>query len=315
MPRRAEVRQMLLGLAALLAWWAAVPAAAQGALTHYYCFAPDPATGTVHVGPIMPVGPMGERASYGARFADELQARRVTGIKLQAYCTMRPGLAQIRNSKQALPQESCPFCAGATRFAEVPWSRDAILPPPAPAAPVPVRARGTPALTPGVPDAVPAGPMIVVLGNSETGEVVSGVRRAEDGLDLLRTVREQAWRVRESGWQTLLVSNEPGVGMATCLKDGDNWRFFVAHSPDSQGLRQAKADAAAEAALVEARAGITAVRCGKPWAANGILSEDRPTSAVDIVKGLIRKCVTGKPPPPNCRRAVKAPNACMCVRG
>ena len=312
MPRRGEMLRLLLAALTLLI---AAPVAAQGALTHYYCYAPDPATGTVHVGPITPVGPVAERGNYAPRFAAQLRARGVTGIDLQAYCTMRPGLAQLQRSKQALPQEPCPFCAGATRFAEVPWSRDAILPPPPPPAPVPVRTAGTTAPTPGIPDAVPAGPMIVVLGNSETGEVVSGVRRAGDALDLLRTVREQAWRLRESGWQTLLVSTEPGIGMATCLKDGDRWRFFIAQSADGQGFRQARADAAAEAAIVEARTGTKAAACGKVWAANGIVTEESPASAIDMVKGLIRKCLPKQPPPPNCQRSVKNNYTCMCVRG
>ena len=312
---------MLRLLLVALIFLVAAPVAAQGALTHYFCYAPDPATGTVHVGPITPVGPVAERGGYGARFAQQLRARGVTGIDLQAYCTMRPGLAQLQRSKQALPQEPCPFCAGATRFAEVPWSRDAILPPKPPPAPVPLRTAGTVSpVTPGIPDAVPAGPLIVVLGNSETGEVVSGVRRPGDALDLLRTVREQAWRQRESGWQTLLVSNEPGVGVATCLKDGPNWRFFVAHSPDGLGLRDARAGAAAQAAIAEARTGTKAAQCGKYWSAGGIITEERPAGVIETVQGLIRKCVTPKKPPPNCRKpagtkAFRTNYTCMCVRG
>ncbi len=316
------LRALLIGIGLLAGLGGAGPGAAQSSLTHYYCWAPDPAMDTVHVGPIRPIGPVSERGGYGQKFATELKRRGVTGTILQAYCTMRPGLDQIKRSKAALPMESCFECAGATRFVEVPWSGDAILKP-APVKPLPpLRAQGTAPSTPAPANpAIPSGTddniRVVVLGNVETGEVVRDTAKP----DLLNIVRQQALALRPTGWKTLLVARTGGLGMVTCLKNDGRWEFFAGHGPD---FRKVKADLAAEAEPAELLSGQKAQRCGKPWSASYRYEGVPETSVVDYVKGKIRQqVIKGNAPggikascPKRCGNGfVRSRSTCMCVRG
>jgi hypothetical protein len=316
------LRALLVAIGLVAGLGVSAPAAAQSNLTHYYCWAPDPAMDIVHVGPINPIGPVSERGGYGRKFAEELKRRGVTGTMLQAYCTMRPGLDQIRRSKAALPVESCFECAGATRFAEVPWSGDAILKPASPKPLPPLRAQAN---APSAP--VPANPTIpsgedenirvVVLGNVETGEVV----RDSSKPNLLSIVRQQALALRPTGWKTLLVARTGGVGMVACLKNGDQWEFFAGHGPE---FRKVKADLAAEAEPAELLSGQKAQPCGKPWSASFRYEGERETGVIDYVKGKIRQqVIKGRAPggikascPKSCGKGfIRSRSTCMCVRG
>lgn len=109
-------------LAALgIAGWAA-PALAQ-APTHYYCYVPDPASGTVFMSQPLPVGPVGERARYGSDYAAYLRSKGQVGAGAQGYCVMRWSEAAVEEARAMRPGDPCPECGGASRFVTVAWAR------------------------------------------------------------------------------------------------------------------------------------------------------------------------------------------------
>lgn len=117
------LRRAALGLIALICSGSLLPAAAQE-LRFFYCFAPDPASGTVYASPTLPIGPVGERAGYGTAFAGFLKAQGVLTGEAAGYCVMRATEAEIDRGRRELAQH-CPECGGATTVTEVDWPRNA----------------------------------------------------------------------------------------------------------------------------------------------------------------------------------------------
>jgi hypothetical protein len=110
-----------IGAAALLAAsWTGTATAYE--LNWFYCFAPDPETGTVHVSERLPVGPVAERAGYGREFVEHLQDRRLLGPDMQGYCFMAETEAEIERAQRDLGTD-CRVCGGASRFVRIAWPR------------------------------------------------------------------------------------------------------------------------------------------------------------------------------------------------
>jgi hypothetical protein len=122
-----------LAVLVILATVHATPAAAFD-LQWFYCYAPDPATGKLFVSDRQPIGPVAERAQYGAEFTRHLRAQGLIAQDVQAWCVMRSTAAEIERGMADLARD-CRECNGAMRRQDVKWPRGATpLAGPAPAA-------------------------------------------------------------------------------------------------------------------------------------------------------------------------------------
>ena len=162
----------LLAVALLVAGGAAP--AQSGGLVYFYCYAPDPASGTVFMSPALPVGPVAERTAYGAEFVAHLkQQGRLRGAA-QGYCSMKPSLEAVALAQSRLPKENCAECAGASRFEGVAWNRGgkAAAPPPA------VVEKGRDAGDPAREGAAASSSSVETGGGSSTAASISGAATA-----------------------------------------------------------------------------------------------------------------------------------------
>lgn len=280
-----SLRSFMVAFALFLAGTAA-PAAGQGTL-YFYCYAPDPASGTVFMSQAQPVGPVSERAGYGAAYVAYLRSTGRVGSDVQGYCTMRSSEREIARAQAALPRESCPECAGAKRFEGVAWPRAEGRTLAAPAAVTVAENIAKPAPrseTPQLTNTTPShDPLIVILGNEETGKLI----KLSNGPDLLEAAQKQARTIRSTGWKTLLVSRAPGFGASVCVESGGQFRFFIAHGLASQ--REAVGEARAAAKSYSSRSGGTEKICGAPWRAGHEPIEQEDQTATDVVKDFIRE--------------------------
>ncbi|PQO94909.1 hypothetical protein C5614_20270 [Massilia phosphatilytica] len=87
-------------------------------LRFYYCYAPNPANGTVFVSRTAAVGPVEERRHYGERFAARLAAYKLAPPETQAYCVMSWSTAEIDKGKSNL-RSTCLECGHASQFRDV----------------------------------------------------------------------------------------------------------------------------------------------------------------------------------------------------
>ncbi len=270
---------MLLVLATSMAW----QQAHADALRYFYCYAPDPAAGTVHVSPAMPIGPVAERAGYGAEFVAHLRRQGRLRGAATGYCVMRPSQDAVARAQSKLPVESCPECAGASHFQGVAWTRGGT------AMPAPSLPRSPPA---AVPTAAPAdgtgadaeGPFLLVMGNRRSGRLLVIGNRA----DRAAVARQQARFSETEGWTTLLVSNAPGHGAAACSHDADGTRFFVSHAHASP---EQAVSAARQFALQNRADPAQLDLCGAPWNAqrNVDAPQSRDNGAVEQLRQRIRE--------------------------
>lgn len=221
----------LLGLSGL--------AAAQE-LKVFYCYAPDPAQGTVFVSPVMPIGPVAERSRYGNEFVAHLLKQGRLKTSVQGYCSMKSSAEQAAAAQAKLPVETCLECGGAARFEPVAWPRAGQASPPLASG----LKSGKPAAAPLGPSievldfgAVPKPqPMLVILGNPGTGKVV--VLRQPDSASAEAVERKYAG---QGGWKRLLITGGPGHGAAACAAVQGQIEFFVVHEQASEQEAQLRA--------------------------------------------------------------------------
>ncbi|UNK57255.1 hypothetical protein MNQ95_14135 [Pseudoxanthomonas daejeonensis] len=291
---------------------ASAPLSAQQ-LSHFFCYVPDPASGTVFVSPVMPIGPMAERAGYGAEFLGYLRGKGLLRGQAQGYCQMRPSVEAITRTQSALAQQSCPECGGATRFQGVAWSRNGT------AAPAPQIAKAasaahspgieivsldTPSNNPAIEilsfDAPGNPAWLLVMGNRRTGRVVvAGNRPSRQAVEKLEAKFDPA-----DGWKTLLISTSRGAGAVVCGPENGETRFFVASEQADTAAAQMNAR---QFALQNLRGVATAELqvCGGPWDTrvpddrSQTISDDFIQEISDEVKRQIR-CdpAHGRPCPP-----------------
>jgi hypothetical protein len=269
-------------------------------LSVFYCYAPDAASGVVYQSPALTLGPVSERASYGREFAAYLKSTHRVRADVQAYCVMRATIDEIGRAQANLLAESCPECAGATRSEPVDWPRPNARAISVPAAPPAPQANPAPtiktALAPRDQPGKQSDKLVVVMGNTETGKllVVSNQPHLE------AVAARQASMIRPTGWQTLLVTSEPGFGAAFCVRHGDVTRFFLAHAQPSlkDAISRAREFAAPYAAETTQEARI----CGAPWSAQAGDVPSREEGVIDELEDVIRKEVA-------CDRDAKAGDA------
>ena len=278
------MRALLRAALLLLGMGAACAAGAQE-LRYFYCYVPDPASGTVFMSPVMPIGPMAERSGYGEEFAAHLQRTGRIDAWRQAYCAMRPSQEATARAQAALPRESCPECAGATRFEGVAWQRKGV------AMPAPGREAlpkpAAPPVAPVINDETRPPPerYVLVMANSRTGKLlVLGNRPSREAATAL-AARFPAGK----GWSTLLLTNERGSGAAVCVREGGTTRFFHTHGHDSlqEAVQAARDDALQNGVDSEALD-----LCGSPWEVGPDIPA--PQSAGDAIIDTIKQWVRGQ---------------------
>jgi hypothetical protein len=94
-PTDMGLRRVLATIGALITLASsAVSAQAQSGL-YFYCYAPDPESGTVYMSQPLPAGPVAERAGYGAAYVAHLRSTKRMKGEGQAYCTMRGSEAEL----------------------------------------------------------------------------------------------------------------------------------------------------------------------------------------------------------------------------
>jgi hypothetical protein len=269
------------------------------ALTHFYCYAADAASGTVYVSSVLPVGPVAERSRYGVEFVEHLKKTGRVKSDVAAYCVMRDGAEAIASSRAALPYD-CRECQDLSRFADVAWARGGVTLPTAPIVPKvrsELHAEAEPAKEPppapetaAATTPVDTGPWVVVLGNVETGKLLVVSQQP----NLKAVARAQARTVRPTGWTDLLATREPGYGAAFCVRVNDETRFFVAHGQPSirDAIREARQQAESYAKAVDAKVQI----CGAPWQSSAPVERpERDEGVIDAIRGTIREWVTCDP--------------------
>ena len=273
---------------------AMVASAAHADPRFYYCWAPDPASGKVFVSETRPVGPIAERASYGATYSAWLRANGKIASEVQAYCMMRDTEEGIAQSRAALPVETCRECGSARNFVDAAMGGPARPARPASIAarPVaPVRTATVPPNTPAKPAPKPAvagnGPWIIVLGNVELGRTVW----SQGGADLQQRVDAMALKIASSGWTTLVSARTPGAGAAMCVKDGNRIRFFTVFP--RQTYKQAIGEAQAQANAFAGKVRQTSFSCGA-WVANDRSGITKEKGVIDYLKDGLFEMVSTK---------------------
>ena len=280
-------------LACLLASLAASGMAAvhAQALTHFYCYAPDPASGVIYTSPTLPVGPPAERAGYGDAWVKSLRERGILRSEVQAYCVMRATADAIAQARIRLLQEPCPECQGASERRDLSWpgKEGARLgpagsgPPPGPPAPplrdgVSRKAQATAVVTTAARD-----PVVVILGNVVSGKLI----RMSYRMDIVAAAWNEARRIRPDGWEQLLVSHKEGYGAALCLPTPAGVRFFVAHGARSQAEAVREAQDRANAALAALKVADKPVACAAPWLVEPGRTDTLEPEDPDLVDDLI----------------------------
>ena len=243
-------------LIALLALLFAVPAAAQGP-RYFFCWAQDATSGRVYVSDVQDVGPVNERAGYGAEFTRYLSGKGKVPAGTQAYCAMRPTIEEMRRGIADLPA-SCGGCRNPTAFEAVTWPRGGktaanllagrLLPPPGSAPPKPEESAPPPA------DGAPA----FALGRLDKTEVVFTVNE-DNGRTLTRVKAD----LRGGKWTSILDGDRCRGWLAIAHASGPEGRvYFVSRGADDEGaasrraLERAEAHASAQGA--EWRSGVLA---------------------------------------------------------
>ncbi|RYD67532.1 MAG: hypothetical protein EOP58_02930 [Sphingomonadales bacterium] len=237
-------------------------AQAQSEPKYFYCYAPDLKSGRVYLSQTIPVGPITERARYGAEFTAFLVRTGRIAATVQSFCTMSWSQAEAEKGQRAVQSGYCPECAGIGEFVPVHWNRPGAPPPGR--APVIVARVQPPVVPPAQPAPTPfdsVEPWVVVLGNSETGEVL--VRRNQDNLAEATMIEAQS--IRASGWRELLATRDKGWGAVICLTHDGVTEFFVSHPHPTS---RAAAIAARAAVQPKVRRIKVAPRvCAAPWEA------------------------------------------------
>jgi hypothetical protein len=304
-------RWILLTLALLTAScvWSA-PVSAQG-LAYFYCYAVDVEQGKVFVSDMHDVGPVAERASYGAQFATYLKVKKNASASIQPYCVMRATEREIQRGRAELT-EFCAECGDIRKFEDVAWLREgtgakALLagklispdkhpePPAREAQPAP----STPAVAAEREPA--AGEGVYILGRRDQTEVVYSANEARGAY----LVRQKA-DLKGGKWTPVLSDSRcPGWVAVSYASNGTERWYYPVQGADSEGEASHAALQVAEAAS-HRMAGywVTGVLVAfrndfrpAPVDVGKALTED--DGVFDAVKGLVRRQVVSGCPAPD----------------
>ncbi|MEO6534298.1 MAG: hypothetical protein ABIN72_00180 [Sphingomicrobium sp.] len=91
----------------------------------FFCYVSNPPSSTIYVSDVHPVGPVAERAAYGAEFARYLERRGRVEAGVTGRCVMRATNHEIDDSRTNLSrmEGACMGCAGLTQTEDVLWPR------------------------------------------------------------------------------------------------------------------------------------------------------------------------------------------------
>lgn len=232
---------LLLHVSVLAAAVWATPASAQG-LNWFYCYAPNPATGTVLVSDAQPIGPVSERGGYGREFSTYLNARGKLPAGSQVYCVMRATEQEVRRGQQELAAR-CDECGGASKFEHVVWPRggksvrQVLAGGGAAQSPAPVTQAQVAVETPPV-----EGAGVFIMARTDQTEIVY-VANEDNGRFLTRFKADQ-----KGGQWTWMLDNDRCSGWLAVAyaTNGSKRQYFVARGSPDQGQASRKALAAAE---------------------------------------------------------------------
>ncbi|KAF1694083.1 hypothetical protein CSC65_10530 [Pseudoxanthomonas daejeonensis] len=263
-------------IAFLLAGSASLPAQA---LSHFFCYVPDPASGVVFVSPVMPIGPVPERSGYGAEFVQYLRGKGALRGQAQGYCTMRPSAEAIARAQSLLPQESCPECAGATRFQGVPWTRKGVAAAAPAVASAPARGKPSSSIEILSFDSPDSPAWLLVMGNRNNGRVVvAGNRPSRQAVEKL-----EAKFATADGWKTLLMTSSRGAGAVVCVPEAGETRFFLANEQESTDKAVMEARQFALQNIDHAIPTAQLKVCGGPWDTR-VPDDDSQTISDDFIQ-------------------------------
>jgi hypothetical protein len=165
--------------------------------------------------------------------------------------------------------------------------------------------------------AAQAAGVVVVLGNTETGEVIIRGNFA-DGTEAETALRD-AKAMRKDGWTTLFGDDEPGWGAVVCVKYDQGVYFSQVNGQKSEADAIEGAKFGADRFIKENGGGTIIPLCAPHWYNRGqqiafggpadlkSVSDD----AVDYVKGNVRKVTTNtdRDYKRDCVRPESAPSA------
>lgn len=272
---------------------------------YFYCYAPNPETGTTYVSDVHKVGPVGERRRYGDDFAAYLRSQgklREGGV---AYCVMRATLREVDGGRIDLSRMTCSECAGAERLEDVKWPRggkgvEAVLAGNGPRA---VTANDEPVAAKETAGEPKKHPGVTVYVREDATDAIA-VSNQPGGADFARK------RTQERGgkWRALLVDEQcSGWGAVAYAQSGSARRYWVQ-------LADTEFEAAERAVNIASR---YAEGKGDGWEAGIVaqfysaIPESGPTMldrAIDGVKDLLKESAVKQ-----CTE--RGRSTCMCVRG
>ena len=144
--------------------------------------------------------------------------------------------------------------------------------------------------------------VVVVLGNTETGEVIirGNFPNGQEGEDAVHQAKAQ----RETGWTQLFGNDEPGWGAVACVSHDGQVYFSQVNGQKSEAEAIDGAKWGAERFIKENGGGTLIPLCAPRWNNHGqvivfggdgvsVSKDDKSTDVMDLVKGTIRKAVTG----------------------
>jgi hypothetical protein len=140
--------------------------------------------------------------------------------------------------------------------------------------------------------------IVVVLGNSETGQVI--IRgNFSDGTEADVALRD-AKAMREAGWTSLFADDEPGWGAVVCVKHDQGVYFSQVNGQKTEDDAVEGAKFGAERFIKENGGGTIIPLCASHWNNRGqriafggpVDQKSASDEAIDYVKGKIRNTGT-----------------------
>lgn len=230
-------------IATLATPWAQ-PALAQG-LSWFYCYAPNPSTGTVLVSDAQPIGPVSERGGYGREFSTYLTSRGKLPAGTQVYCVMRASEQEVRRGQQELA-ERCDECGGARQFERVVWPRggktvrQVLAGEGTPRSSTPAPAPQQPAAT--VEKVAAEGIGVFMMVRTDQTEITHTANE-DNGRFLTRFKADQ----RGGAWTWVLQNDRCQGWLAVAYAtNGSERKYFIARGSADEGAASRAALAAAE---------------------------------------------------------------------
>lgn len=201
----------------------------------FFCFASNPATGTIYVSDMHPVGPVSERAKYGQDFASFLVSKKKVPIGTQGYCVMRGTEKEVEKSALTVA-ENCDVCGSATKMEPVAWSRGGHA-----------GIQVAKATNNYIPPSDAKKPVAIQAGSKE-GPVTPGIGAflltRIDALDAVFSANrddsyfaiQHAAAIKGGKWSKALFHDKcVGWVAVSYATDGKEWTYFVSRGAASEG--------------------------------------------------------------------------------